>query len=187
MLYVCFLWVLLIYRICSCHSYNHVCVLNRDVWLSECVCEAVYAEECVLGDPIPSVLSAFERMLYFLPCMARVCVLESASVLCLCSVSSAVLWILEQRLPTARAFDVSVFVYCGCTALACLDWTSFNSQGRVCQRCLLHPSNAADNLEFISVRWIGDYLRAIRLLGNLSLTPRWFPLSLLPLALMSNS
>lgn len=58
--------------------------------MSECVCEAVYAEECVLGDPIPSVLSVFVRMLYFLPCMARVCVLESASVLCLRPVSSAV-------------------------------------------------------------------------------------------------
>lgn len=167
-----------------------LCFKSRRVseWVRECVCEAVYAEKCVLGDPIPSVLSVFVRMLYFLPCMARVCVLEGASVLCLCSVSSAVLEILEQRLPTARAFDVSLLlVYCGCTAHARLDWTSVNSRGRVCQRCLLHPSNAADNLEFISVRWIGDYLSAIRLLGNLSLTPQWFPLSLLPLALMSNS
>lgn len=43
------------------------------------------------------------------------------------------------------------------------------------------------NLEFISVWWMKDYLSAIRLLGNLSQTLWWFPLSLLPLALMSNS
>lgn len=80
-----------------------------------------------------------------------------------------------------------VFVYCGCSALACLDWTGLNSQGWVCQRFLLHPSNTADNLDFFSVWWMRDYLSAIRLLGNLSQTPGWFPLSLLPLALMSNS
>lgn len=154
-------------------------------WVS--ACEAVCAEKCVLGEPTPSVLSVFVRMLYFLPCMARVCVLESASALCLCCVSSAAGDVGAAPAHCSCFWCVVLFVYCGCTALACLDWTSFNSRGRVCQRFLLHPSNAADNLEFICVWWTGDYLSAIRLLGNWSLTPRWFPLSLLPLALMSNS
>lgn len=72
---------------CLCFPIKSRCVGERAR-----VCEAVYAEECVLGgtDPV-GLISVFVRMLYFLPRMAWDCVLASTSVLRLCSASSAVL------------------------------------------------------------------------------------------------
>lgn len=149
--------------------------MQRRVWWGRGVCSGPF-----------SLISVFVRMLYFPPCMAWVCVLQS---ICDVSVFRVVRYAVDFGVEPALCpcFWCVVFVYCGCTALACLDWTGLNSQGCVCQRFLLHPSNTADNLEFISVWWVRDYLSAIRLLENLSRTPRWFPLSLLPLVLMSNS
>lgn len=162
-------------------------------WVSEwgwlCVCEAVDAEKCTLGvGSFQSYQCVCGHVLFPSTHGLSLCVRQY-----ICDVSvfrvlrCAVDFGVEPALCLCFWCVSVVFVYCGCTALACLDWTGLNSQGWVCQRFLLHPSNTADNLEFISVWWMRDYLSAIRLLGSLSQTPRWFPLSLLPLALMSNS
>lgn len=168
MFHLCFLWVLLIYTICSCHSYNHVCVfrLNQDVWVSACVC--VWGSVCrgvCIGGRDGSCRSY--------QCVCAHALFPSTHGLSLCIRKyicvASVFWVrrcavdfgVEPALRSCFWCVSVVFVYCGCTALACLDLAHLNSRGRVCQRFLLHPSNTTDNLESISVRWTRDYLRAI--------------------------
>lgn len=184
-----FFWFLQYARVIRSTMFVFFPIELRCVSEGECVCEAVDAEKCALGG----------GSFYSYQCVCAHALFPSMHGLslcirqCICGVSvfcvlrCAVDFGVEPALCPCFWCVSVVFVYCGCTALACLDWTGLNSQGWVCQRFLLHPSNTADNLEFISVWWMRDYLGVIRLLGNLFQTPGWFPLSLLPLALMSNS
>lgn len=131
MLQVCFLWVLLIYTICSCHSYYHVCVfqLNRDAWVNERVCVCVCVRRCMQksvywgGLGLLSLISVLVCMLCFPPCMAWVCVLESQSVLSVfCVLCCAVDLGVEPALCPCFWCVSAVFVYCmQCISLSGLD------------------------------------------------------------------